>query len=202
MENPNVINTNPNSGNSDDDGSDPDAHSSANTELVFAPDSPNLELIYKDTEESIRHLRGDITALNTRLSLLIGFDAAFTKLLMNLPGKTACVEPVLGTAMHCYSCQWLRAIALVLAVGSIAATLRGLYPNPVGSIISPNALLQRGANFSPNEFKIIVIEQRDKIIRSFINVSDKKARGLKIALTLLGAAASATAIDLLISSFC
>jgi hypothetical protein len=44
-----------------------------------------LEIVHKDANESLKLLSDNVNSINTRLTLLIGFNATFASLLPRLP---------------------------------------------------------------------------------------------------------------------
>jgi hypothetical protein len=169
-----------------------------------------IKLVYEDSGNSVKLVRDDIAALNTRLSLLLGFNAAFIRLSMDLPGQASYFDSTTTDVLFCYSCQWLKAFTLILAIASIAMNLYGIWPQPVASILLPKyqiSMVEKHLqNFDSEDkledaFRRGVIENRHTVIEDFLEVGKKKASRLKLALTCLGLAASLGAIDLLIHLF-
>lgn len=169
-----------------------------NSELATSSndDSSILKLIYEDAESSLKIVREDINGFNTRLSLLLGFDATFIRLIMDLPGYSLCSE-------GCPSCLLLKLVTLTLVIGSIAFCAFGVFPTPAETVIYPTSQLQKGRGASEVAFRRGVVDARDEMIRSFLKSINRKAERFKCALICLGLAAMAAAIDIAIaSSFC
>lgn len=176
-------------------------------------DNSIMELIYEDAGNNCKFLRDDINALNTRLGILLGFNAAFVRLSMDLPDQYSCLKLSVDGG-HCYSCQWLKILTFVFVIASIIVTLKGIYPLDVASILYPNdqtELLSKvkadiKMTYEDNlkqelveySFRQSVINHRDATIRSFLAVSDRKAEKLESALKALGVATVLAALNILV----
>ena len=149
-----------------------------------------LKLIYDDAENSLKSLKEDVNAFNTRLGVLLGFNATFVRLAMDLPAQPSC-----------FSCLVLKFLTLAFVVGSIALSLIGIYPKGMPIVISPKSQIQKSLGASEKDFREGVIEIRDSMIRDFAQQVGKKAKKFKQALTCLGLAAAMAAVDIAIDLF-
>jgi hypothetical protein len=163
---------------------------------VFSSDNnaSKLKLIYEDAENSLKILREDINALNIRLGVLLGFNATFIRIAMDLPAQSPC-------SIACYSCLLLKTLTFVSVATSVAFSLWGIHPKPVQVIIFPTIQLEKSCEASEELFRERVIEARDKIIHNLLEVVDTKAERFKLALNLLAVAVILAVIDVLLHMF-
>ena len=154
----------------------------------------NIKLIYEDSESSLKVVRDDINTFNTRLSVLIGFNATLIRFAMDLPAQFSC-------SMVCYSCLWLKTLTLVLLIASIGISLWGILPKSQETLIYPKNQLAKSDGASELKFRLAIIDRRDGMIRSFLELIGKKAKRFKNALICLGIATALSALDIVIDSF-
>jgi hypothetical protein len=177
-------------------------------------DSSILELVYDDANESVEILRKNLNSINTKLSLLIGFNATFVTLLSRLPNQTAIsvdVQQQLSTAISypqayqmykliVITLNWLlliKPLVLLLIIGSILLAISSILPSPVKSVILPSIMLKKGVNQSEEKFRTAIILNRDKTIKRLQELVNKKAEKLEQSLRLLAGAAAFIALDIL-----
>jgi hypothetical protein len=173
-----------------------------------------LVMIYNDANESFKLLRDDINSINTRLTLLIGFNATFASLLPKLPIQTLIsiryqpsqdfyqlypyAEPFLK--MPIIIIDWLLStkplIAIFLGV-SVAFAVLSVLPSSTPIVLLPKKMLEKGKDCSEEDFRIAIIKNRDETIQRLQNLISRKALRLKYALITLGGAALLTVFDIL-----
>jgi hypothetical protein len=176
-----------------------------------------LEIIYKDANESFKLLNDNINSINTRLTLLIGFNATFASLLPKLPIQNIFSFKVQSLqefdSLYPYAKEfvdifiiiinWLilikPLIALCLGI-SVTFAIISVMPSPTPIVILPQKMLEKGKGCSDENFMIGIIKNRDETIKRLQNLIERKASNLKNALMALACAALLTVFDLLINS--
>jgi len=170
-----------------------------------------LEIIHKDANESLKIFRDDINSINTRLAIIIGFDASFVAFLSKIPSKSifslsGCTymdrigencgtrhsEQIMKffTELINYFLNIKPLIGLALIV-SLIVGIMGLSPKPNRVVIFPAKMLERAEspNMTEDIFLKGIIDNRDTTISNLLCVIDEKAKMLNLALTFLGIAA-------------
>jgi hypothetical protein len=165
-----------------------------------------LEIIHKDANESVKNFYENINLINTRLAVIIGFDASFVAFLSKIPSKNIFYLTSLSESdkinYSIYSQQitaflteainrcFLTPKSLIgsfLIISLFSATL-GLQAKPNQVWLLPaNMLVQ--ANTTIEEFTIGIINDRQEVIINLEKVADEKAKALNKALLFLGTAA-------------
>jgi hypothetical protein len=165
-----------------------------------------LEIIHKDANESVKNFYENINLINTRLAVIIGFDASFVAFLSKIPSKNIFYLTGLSESdkinYSIYSQQitaflteainrcFLTPKSLIgsfLIISLFSATL-GLQAKPNQVWLLPaNMLVQ--ANTTIEEFTIGIINDRQEVIINLEKVADEKAKALNKALLFLGTAA-------------
>lgn len=178
-----------------------------------------LTLIHDDSNNSLKILHDDINSINTRLTLLIGFNATFASLLSRLPmqkffslkdclssqinnsnSSTNTLLEILLVADKLFSLRSLTAICIGV---SIFFAINSLLPKSVPVVIKPNKLLKKvqqneqGESLSEEELRKGIIDTRDKAIKDLTHLIDKKASKLKRALIVLGIASILTVLSII-----
>lgn len=165
-------------------------------------DTHSIALIYEDTHRSISQLISRIDSLNTRLTLILGFEAAFVKFTADLPGYSDVLEwhnPLL--VGRCNFCMILKLFAFLALVVSIYYALRGILPVEGKGFLNPIAQLEDESAKNKAEFQEKVIRMLSKnSIPDLEKVLIVKANSLKHSLLALGAASTASAVNLIIST--
>lgn len=176
-----------------------------------------LELIYEDSNNSFKLLRDDINSVNTRLTLLIGFNATLASLLPRLPiqsflfldcqfcHETDKLYPHAGllTRLLITVINYLLSIKPLISLllgTSIFFAIWGILPSATPMFIFPRKMLEKARENSEEDFRVGVIENRDETITRLQRLIGRKALRLKCALVTLGCAALFTVIDILINS--
>jgi len=112
----------------------------------------NIALTYKYVEESVKALQENIKNLNTRLGLIIGFDAGLIRLASELPSKyLKCHAQAIENCLLCYSCFFLKLIVIVLFSLSIGVCSWYVFPKGVSSVIFASELLDKAQKNSNRE---------------------------------------------------
>lgn len=154
----------------------------------------NIKLIYEDSESSLKVVRDDVNTFNTRLSVLIGFNATLIRFAMDLPAQFPC-------SVACYSCLCLKIVTLILLIASIVLSLLELLPKDQETLIYPKSQLTKSDGASELEFRLRIIEKRDEMIHSFLEHIGRKAKRFRQALICLGIATGISALDIITASF-
>lgn len=165
-----------------------------NSNPIQDDSDPIMKLIYEDAERSLKLVRDDTNSWNTRLGVLLGFNATLIKLVIDLPGRSSC-------SIGCPSCLLLKTLTLVLLVGAIALCLQGSFPKTTSVLIYPKSQLTKGIGASERDFRKAMINERDEMIRAFLEVIDEKAKKFKQALACLSLVSGMVAADVLIDIF-
>lgn len=172
-----------------------------------------LEIIYDDANKSCDTLSDDINSINTRLTLLIGFNATLASLFPKLPiQKIFLIEnQLLQKDINCYpNAEYflklsvflinlflsIKPLVAILVGCSIALAIIGIIPNRIDRVILPKNMLKKGKGCTEEDFRIGIIENRHQTIKNLENLSKNKALRLKQALITLGCAALLTVIDI------
>lgn len=137
-----------------------------------------VELIYEDSENSLKFVRDAANTWNTRLSVLTGLNATLIRFAMDLPSGTPCSET-------CHSCLLFKSFALILLAVSIVLSLVGIFPKVQETLILPGSQLAK-SDGSEMEFRRDVIQKRDEVIRNFLELTNTKAGKFSLALLCLG----------------
>lgn len=179
-----------------------------------AINSSIIELIYQDANESVDILRSNLNSVNTKLTILIGFNATFITLLSRLVNQTSIsidVQKELSKAefyphaSQLYElilfllnwCLLIKPLVSILIIASALSAITGIMPTPVPSTIFPSALLDKGKERSEEEFRKAVILNRNETMNRLQTLTDRKATSLKHSLLLLGIATSLLAANIL-----
>ena len=175
-----------------------------------------LEMIYKDANESCKSLQDNINSTNTRLTLLIGFNATFASLLPKLPIQNMFLIKVQNSQefdnLYPYAidiinifimfCNWLALIKPLIAILlgiSLTLAILGVIPSSIPIVIFPKKMLEKGKDSSQEDFMIGVIKNRDDTIRRLQKLVEEKASNLKYSLITLTVTALFTVLNLLIT---
>lgn len=173
-----------------------------------------VEVIYEDANQSFKLLRDDINLINTRLTLLIGFNATFASLLPKLPVQKIFsikyeslqeythlypyAEPFLKIPIDIIN--WLLSIKPLVALFvafSVAFAILSVLPSSTPIVLLPEKMLDKSKNCSVEVLRIGIIKNRNETIKRLQNLIDRKAKKLKYALITLGGAAILTVLDIL-----
>jgi hypothetical protein len=166
-----------------------------------------LEIIHKDANESLKFFYENINLINTRLAVIIGFDASFVSFLSKIPSKrifTLTGLSEIDKVNHSSYSQQIIAfftevinhcfltpkslIGFSLIISLFSATI-GLLPKPNKVWLLPANMLAQ-ANTTEEEFKTGIINDRHEVIIDLQKVTDKKAKALNNALLSLGIGAT------------
>lgn len=173
-------------------------------------------MIYKDANESCKSLQDNINSTNTRLTLLIGFNATFASLLPKLPIQNMFLIKVQNSQefdnLYPYAidiinifimfCNWLALIKPLIAILlgiSLTLAILGVIPSSIPIVIFPKKMLEKGKDSSQEDFMIGVIKNRDDTIRRLQKLVEEKASNLKYSLITLTVTALFTVLNLLIT---
>jgi hypothetical protein len=176
-----------------------------------------LKIIYEDANESLRIQRDETNSINTKLTLLIGFNASFAILLSNLPMQSVvsikyqhfqevyelypCAESFFNVVAFVSNSLLSTKSLIPFSLGvSVIFAITGVFPSPVRLIIRPQAMLEKGKSCSEEDFRIAIINTHDTTIKAFEKLSDRKTLSLRCALLALGGAALLTICHVLGSS--
>jgi hypothetical protein len=175
-----------------------------------------LKLICEDANESIKILRDDLNLINTRLTLLIGFNATFASLLPRLPNQIYIkiqVQDVIKKmdfyphAKQLFSlclsilnwCLLIKPIIALLLGISVTFAILSVLPSSTPIVLFPKKMLEKSKDRSEEEFRNGFIQNRDETIKRLQNLISKKASNWKYALLTLGGTAILTVVDILIN---
>jgi hypothetical protein len=163
----------------------------------------NIALTYEYLEKSITTAKSNIDSINTRLGLLIGFNATLIRFSSGLPDKSSVnFYSLQGEPLGCNSCLILQVICCIFLVISIIVSLWGLSPITVKTTLTPQQLLKNAGLAAKNDYKLAIIYFWEKILPEIMKVVDKKSSRLRCAIVLFGIAACLSALDIMIASIC
>jgi hypothetical protein len=167
-----------------------------------------IEIIHKDADESLKIFRDNINSIDTRLAVIIGFDASFAAFLSKIPSKS--IFLISGYTLmtgenysNTYPGQIIKfftdfinylltikpLIGLSLII-SLCLSINGLSPTPTQIILYPVKMLEQSKNTEKHLFLKGIIENRNETILKLERLVSKKAKMLNLALFFLGIAAS------------
>lgn len=153
-----------------------------------------IALIYENVEKSIIAIRSNLDALNTKLGLLIGFNATLIRFSPGLPDKGSVAS------MPCYSCLGFKVLSCILLSVSIGICLWGLSPESIPAILKPKRLLEEASKGSKEDYQVAIIDFWDKELQNLYEIKQKKLNRLKWAIKFFGLAAWLSALDIIITS--
>lgn len=172
-----------------------------------------LKMIYDDSKESFKILRDDLNSINTRLTLVIGFNATLVGLLSKLPMQEIFLLKVSSLQIYDVNLPSIKMLAnsvrianwilsvkpliTILIIFSLLRAILSVLPSALPVVISPKKMLLKSKNLSEEDFKIIFIENRDETIKKIQDLMTKKASNLRYALLALCGAAILTVLDIL-----
>lgn len=153
-----------------------------------------ISLIYENVEKSITAMRSNLDALNTKLGVLIGFNATLIRFSPDLPDK--------GTiaSMPCYSCLDLKVLSCIFLSVSIGICLWGLFPESIPSLLQPKRLLEEATKGSKDDYQEAIIKFWDEELQNLNRISQKKTNRFKCAINFFGLATWLSALDIIITS--
>jgi hypothetical protein len=176
-----------------------------------------LEIVHKDANESLKLLSDNVNSINTRLTLLIGFNATFASLLPRLPiqnifsVKTYHLQEIESLYPHAREIlvkiilviNWFLLmkplIALLLGI-SLTLAILSVIPSPTELVLLPEKMLEKGKEFSEEDLILGIIQNRDVTIQKLQKLLAEKASNLKYSLRALASAALFTIFDILTNS--
>lgn len=162
----------------------------------------SIALIYEDTHRSISQLISRIDSLNTRLTLMLGFEAAFVRLTADLPGQLDIVgeQSPLFLGM-CNLCLALKLSTFVTLLIAILFALVGILPVVGKGFLDPIDQLEDDNIDDQKQFQEKVVRLlAENSIPDLEKILTKKSRNLKRSILALGTAIAASAINLIIST--
>lgn len=160
----------------------------------------NIALSYEYLNKSVTEVKSNIDSINTRLGLIVGFDATFIRFSSGLPDQTATLASVADNFLVCYSCLILKILFCICLSISLGIAVWGLFPVKVSTTLTPKQLLNNANLASENDYKLAIIYFWDKIIPELLKIRDKKSTRLRYAIGLFAVAASVSALDVIIAS--
>lgn len=165
-------------------------------------DTHSIALIYEDTHRSISQLISRIDSLNTRLTLILGFEAAFVKLAADLPDHSNVLKwQNSSLTSGCNSCLILKLFTFSALIAAIYYALCGVLPVTGIGFLDPIDQLEDDSAKNKVEFQKKVIELlTENSIPDLKEILLIKSNNLKCSLIALGVASTASAIDLMIST--
>lgn len=165
-------------------------------------DLNSISLIYEDAYRSTSQLIGRIDSLGSRLTLILGFEAAFVKLAADLPSEPLIlIRQDYLQLVDLNSCLILKLLAFLFLIIAILFALCGIYPTPTLGFLDPVDQLEDESIKNKQEFQEKVIRLlADNSISELKKLLSKRARMLKFSLATLGCASIFSAIDLMIQS--
>ncbi|WP_299411508.1 hypothetical protein [Acaryochloris sp. IP29b_bin.148] len=162
-----------------------------------------VKLIFEDAQESIKSLDSNINNLNTKLSAIVGFGVVLIKSAGNLSDQSLEITGSEWSGLlSCYSCSVLKALTLILLVISTVLSVRALLPRKEDGkdqIISPAEQVEKCLELSEDEYRLLFIKEYDQAIESLVKRRDWKAKQLNWSGEALVAAATLSALDLLLA---
>jgi hypothetical protein len=153
-----------------------------------------IPLIYEYVEKSIIAIRSNLDGLNTKLGLLIGFNATLIRFSPGLPDKGSVAS------MSCYSCLVFKVLSCVFLSFSIGICLWGLSPESVPAFLKPKRLLEEAIKGSKEDYQIAIIDFWDEEMEELYKIKEKKSKRLKLAIKFFGLAAWLSGLDIIITS--
>ena len=166
-----------------------------------------LEIVHKDANESLKICRDEINSLNTRLAVIIGFDASFVVFLSKIPSRSIFllsgytsriggnnssifVEMIMSFFTKIindfFTLRFLIGLSLIV---SLIAAINGLSPTNQRVLLDPVKMLDRSKNTTEKFLLMAIIKNRSSTISELENLINKKGGMLNLALKFLGIAA-------------
>lgn len=162
----------------------------------------SIDLIYTDVYRSIASLSSRIDSLNTRLTLVLGFEAAFAKLAYDLPDQ---LDLVLNTesmqSVGCRSCLAFKLLTFTFLLVGIYSSLSGILPVPGKLFLDPLDQIEESQLTDRASFQEKVARlMSGNAIPDLEKALTKKSKCLQNGLVALGFASTLAIFDLVIST--
>lgn len=156
----------------------------------------NIILIYENAEKSLDKLNFSQSTLNTKLGLILGFDAAYVRLALDLPDNN-CLISIFNVSFYVDSI--FKIFTYIFLLLSLSLCIWGFKPTARGEIVLPEELMEKCYDVSEEIFRVSMIDIWNKSIKELDSVRNKKAAILNNAVKCLGLAAISSILDILLS---
>lgn len=164
--------------------------------------NPNITLIYQYAEQALKDLDLSSNRLNTKLGVVLGFDAALIRFFSGLPDRSVEVTiDAFDISLECNLCLLLKSLSYLALIISLIYCFLGFKPQTGGQIILPEELLEKCLDISEEDYRLSIIENRNQSIKELAKNRDKTSDLFKGAIWTLIGAAILSAIDVILSSF-
>ncbi|MFM9265803.1 hypothetical protein [Tychonema sp. BBK16] len=164
--------------------------------------NPNITLIYQYAEQALKDLELSSNRLNTKLGVVLGFDAALIRFFSGLPDRSieVSIDPF-DISLECNLCLLLKSLSYLALMISLIYCFLGFKPQTAGKIFLPEELLEKCLDISEEDYKLSIIENWNQSIKELAKNRDKTSDLFKGAICTLIGAAILSAIDVVLSSF-
>jgi len=164
--------------------------------------NPNITLIYEYAEQALKDLDMSINRLNTKLGVVLGFDAALIRFFSTLPDRSLAVNiDALDISLECNFCLFLKILSYLALIISLIYCFLGFKPQITGQIILPKELIEKCFDITEEEYRLLLLENWNQSIKELAKNRDKTSDLFKGAIWALISAAILSAIDVILSSF-
>jgi hypothetical protein len=164
--------------------------------------NPNITLIYEYATQALKDLELSINRLNTKLGVVLGFDAALIRFFSTLPDRSLAVNiEALDISLECNFCLVLKISSYLALIISLIYCFLGFKPQIAGQIILPEELREKCLDITEEEYRLSIIENWNQSIKELAKNRDQISDLFKRAIWALICAAILSAIDVILSSF-
>ncbi len=160
----------------------------------------NIALSYEYLNKSVTEIKSNIDSINTKLGLIVGFNATFIRFSSGLPNQTANLASGVDNYLVCYSCLILKIFFCIFLSLSMGIAVWGLFPVKVITTLTPTQLLEKAKLASENDYKLAIIYLWEKIMPDLLKIRDEKSTRLRWSLVLFAVAVSLSVLDVIIAS--
>ncbi|MEO8890491.1 MAG: hypothetical protein ABI417_02980 [Coleofasciculaceae cyanobacterium] len=160
----------------------------------------NIALSYEYLNKSVTEIKSNIDNINTKLGLIVGFNATFIRFSSGLPDQTANLASGVDDYLVCYSCLILKIFFCIFLSLSIGTATWGLFPVKAITTLTPKQLLENANRASENDYKLSIIYFWEKIMPDLLKIREKKSTRLRYSIVLFAVSASLSALDVIIAS--
>jgi len=164
--------------------------------------NPNITLIYEYAAQALKDLDMSINRLNTKLGVVLGFDAALIRFFSTLPDRSLAVNiDALDISLECNFCLFFKILSYLALIISLIYCFLGFKPQTAGQIILPEELIEKCLDIPEEEYRLSILENWNQSIKELAKNRDKTSDLFKGAIGALICAAILSALDVILSSF-
>ncbi|MEL6439816.1 MAG: hypothetical protein AAFQ80_11250 [Cyanobacteria bacterium J06621_8] len=160
----------------------------------------NVSLTYDYIEKSIKEIQDTSNNINNKFLLLATFNLTYIRFFLSgLPKAGNHINYIDFSSYDFY--LFLKIIAYVFSVCSIALCFVGLYSNTEYFLIPPKLLVNECDRTSIIGLKLAIIETQTEKIESFITLAEQKKKFFNYSMILFMLSALMAIITILINTF-